>query len=74
MSGRNGSVQLQLNHVRPGVNYHLETSVDLEVWSRIGTFTFDAPGSATIEDPVPSTGVPKFYRMSLEATPAVILP
>ncbi|GEP45379.1 choice-of-anchor D domain-containing protein [Brevifollis gellanilyticus] len=70
----NGGVLLQLNHVRPGVNYHLETSADLEAWSRIGTFTFDAAGSATLEDPTPATGAPRFYRMSLEATPAVIVP
>jgi hypothetical protein len=46
----------------------------MEAWSRIGSFTFDTAGSATIEDPAPSTGAPKFYRMSLEATPAVIVP
>jgi hypothetical protein len=27
-----------------------------------------------VEDPSPATGAPKFYRMSLEATPAVIVP
>jgi N-acetylneuraminic acid mutarotase len=69
-----GHVQLQLNHVRPGVNYHLETSSDLDAWTRLGTFTFDVSGSATIEDPTPSTGAPKFYRMSLEATPAIVVP
>jgi hypothetical protein len=70
----NGSIELQLNHVRPGVLYHLETSPDLEQWSRVGTFDFSVAGSATVQDPSPSTGAPKFYRMSLEATPAVILP
>lgn len=70
----NGHVQLQLNHVRPGVNYHLETSSDLDAWTRLGTFTFDVSGSATVEDPTPSTGAPKFYRMSLEATPAIVVP
>jgi len=70
----NGHVQLQLNHVRPGVNYHLETSTDLDAWSRVGTFTFSVSGSATVEDPTPATSAPKFYRMSLEATPAVIVP
>ncbi|MES2594468.1 MAG: kelch repeat-containing protein [Verrucomicrobiota bacterium] len=72
--GANGHVMLQLSHVRPGVNYHLETSTDLDAWSRVGTFTFDVSGSATIEDPTPSTVAPKFYRMSLEATPAVMVP
>jgi len=70
----NGSIKLQLTHVRPGVNYHLETSSDLDVWTRLGTFTFSVAGSAEIEDPTPATGAPKFYRMNLEATPAVILP
>jgi hypothetical protein len=74
VSTASGSVQLQLNHVRPGVNYHLETSADLKAWSRIGTFTFDTAGSATLEDPSPEAGALKFYRMSLEATPAVIVP
>lgn len=69
-----GRVQLQLNHVRPGVNYHLETSADLDAWKRIGTFTFNVTGSATVEDPTTPGGAPKFYRMSLEATPAVIVP
>jgi hypothetical protein len=31
-------------------------------------------GAAEIEDPTPATSAPKFYRMNLEATPAVILP
>lgn len=70
-SGAGGSFKLDLNHVRPGVNYHLETSSDLDVWSRIGTFTFSVVGSATIEDPTPPGGQPQFYRMNLEATPAV---
>ncbi|MES2594472.1 MAG: kelch repeat-containing protein [Verrucomicrobiota bacterium] len=69
-----GSVQLQLNHVRPGVFYHLESSGDLDAWSRIGTFTFSIAGSATIEAPTTTTAAPKFYRMSLEATPAVMVP
>ncbi|GEP42658.1 hypothetical protein BGE01nite_19490 [Brevifollis gellanilyticus] len=70
----NGHVLLNLNHVRPGVNYHLETSSDLDAWTRIGTFTFDVSGSATVEDPTPATGAPRFYRMSLEATPALVVP
>jgi len=70
----NGSIKLSLTHVRPGVNYHLETSTDLDVWTRLGTFTFSVAGAAEIEDPAPATGAPKFYRMNLEATPAVILP
>jgi hypothetical protein len=52
----NGSIKLQLTHVRPGVNYHLETSSDLDVWTRLGTFTFSVAGSAEIEDPTPATG------------------
>ena len=63
-----GSFKLDLNHVRPGVSYHLETSSDLDVWSRIGTFTFNVSGSATIEDPTPPTGQPQFYRISLETS------
>jgi hypothetical protein len=70
----NGGVQLLLNHVRPGVNYHLEISGNMTMWERVGTFTFAVSGSATVEDPSPATGAPKFYRMSLEATPAVIVP
>ena len=50
------------------MNYHLETSSDLDVWSRIGTFTFNESGSVTLEDPTPPTGQPQFYRISLEAT------
>ena len=53
--------------MRPGVSYHLETSSDMEVWNRIGTFTFSVSGSATIEDPTAPTGQPAFYRVSLEA-------
>jgi len=70
----NGTVKLQLNHVRPGVNYHLESSGDLATWTRIGTFSFKVAGSAEIEDPEPSSGSARFYRMILEATPAAILP
>ena len=70
----NGTIKLRLNHVRPGVNYHLETSTDLDAWSRLGTFTFPVAGSAEIEDPAPATSAPRFYRLDLEATPAVILP
>jgi uncharacterized repeat protein (TIGR01451 family) len=67
-SGNGGSFKLNLNHVRPGVSYHLETSTDLDVWNRIGTFTFSVSGSATIEDPTtPPAGEPRFYRVSLEA-------
>jgi hypothetical protein len=73
-STTSGTIKLQLNHVRPGVNYHLEASGDLEMWRRIGTFNFNAAGSAEIEDPAPSAGSSKFYRINLEATPAVILP
>jgi hypothetical protein len=53
------------------VNYHLETSSDLDVWHRIGTFTFSVSGSATIEDPTAPTGQSAFYRISLEA-PALL--
>ena len=70
-SANGGSFKLNLSHVRPGVNYHLETSSDLDVWSRIGTFTFSVSGSATIEDPTAPTGQPNFYRISLEA-PALL--
>ncbi|MES2595078.1 MAG: choice-of-anchor D domain-containing protein [Verrucomicrobiota bacterium] len=73
-ASENGGIELQLNHVRPGVNYHLEISSNLEQWSRVGTFTFSVAGSATVQDPTPSTVTPKFYRISLEATPSVILP
>jgi len=73
-SGANGTIKLKLTHVRTGVNYHLETSTDLDIWSRIGTFTFSVAGSAEIEDPTPPTSIPKFYRLNLEATPAVIQP
>ena len=66
-SANGGSFKLNLSHVRPGVNYHLETSSDLDVWNRIGTFTFSVSGSATIEDPDAPTGQPNFYRISLEA-------
>ncbi len=65
---------LSLNHVRPGVNYHLETSSNLKEWSRLGTFTFQQAGSATIEPETPPVGEPVFYRVSLEATPAIIVP
>jgi VCBS repeat-containing protein len=67
-----GSFKLDLNHVRPGVSYHLETSSDMEVWNRIGTFTFSVSGSATIEDPTAPTGQPAFYRVSLEAASGLI--
>ena len=70
-SANGGSFKLDLSHVRPGVNYHLETSSDLDVWNRIGTFTFSVSGSATIEDPTAPTGQPAFYRISLEA-PALL--
>jgi hypothetical protein len=70
-SANGGSFKLNLSHVRPGVNYHLETSSDLDVWNRIGTFTFSVAGSATIEDPAAPTGQPNFYRISLE-TPALL--
>ncbi len=66
-----GSFKLDLSHVRPGVSYHLETSSDMDVWNRIGTFTFSVSGSATIEDPTAPTGQPAFYRISLEA-PALL--
>jgi VCBS repeat-containing protein len=66
-SSSGGSFKLDLSHVRPGVNYHLETSSNLDVWNRIGTFTFSVAGSATIEDPTAPTGGPAFYRISLEA-------
>ena len=66
-----GSFKLNLSHVRPGVNYHLEASSDLDVWNRIGTFTFSVSGSATIEDPTAPTVQPAFYRISLEA-PALL--
>ncbi|MFN0075765.1 MAG: hypothetical protein ACKVY0_04745, partial [Prosthecobacter sp.] len=59
--------KLRLNHVRPGVNYHLETSTDLDAWSRLGTFTFPVAGSAEIEAPTPPSDTIRFYRMSLEA-------
>ncbi|MES2597722.1 MAG: cadherin domain-containing protein [Verrucomicrobiota bacterium] len=65
---------LSLNHVRPGVNYHLETSGNLKDWSRVGTFTFQQAGSATIEPGTPPAGAPVFYRVSLEATTAIIVP
>lgn len=67
-SSAGGSFKLELSHVRPGVNCHLETSTDLDVWQRIVTFTFSVSGSATLEDPTPPTGQPQFYRISLEAT------
>ena len=70
-SSNGGSFKLDLSHVRPGVNYHLETSTDLDVWHRIGTFTFSVSGSATIEDPTAPTGQPAFYRISLEAAQAL---
>ena len=70
-SASGGSFKLNLSHVRPGVSYHLETSSDLDVWNRIGTFTFSVSGSATIEDPTAPTGQPAFYRISLEA-PALL--
>ncbi len=63
-----GNFKIDLNHVRPGVSYHLESSADLDAWSRIGTFTFNVAGSATIEDPTPPTGQPQFYRISLETS------
>jgi VCBS repeat-containing protein len=66
-SSNGGSFKLDLSHVRPGVSYHLETSTDLDVWNRIGTFTFSVSGSATVEDPTPPAGEPRFYRVSLEA-------
>jgi VCBS repeat-containing protein len=67
-----GSFKLNLSHVRPGVSYHLETSSDMDVWNRIGTFTFSVSGSATIEDPATQTGQPAFYRVSLEATSGLV--
>ena len=69
-----GRVRLGLNHVRPGVSYHLEMSGDLEVWQRVGTFTFESAGSAEIEAPVSADGAPRFYRMNLEGTPSALLP
>jgi VCBS repeat-containing protein len=70
-SANGGSFKLDLSHVRPGVNYHLETSSNLDVWNRIGTFTFSVSGSATIEDPTAPTGQPAFYRISLD-TPTLL--
>ena len=67
-----GSFKLDLSHVRPGVSYHLETSSDMDVWNRIGTFTFSVSGSAAIEDPTAPTGQPAFYRVSLEAASGLL--
>jgi VCBS repeat-containing protein len=67
-----GNFKLDLSHVRPGVSYHLETSSDMEVWNRIGTFTFSVSGSATIEDPTAPTSQPAFYRISLEAASGLV--
>jgi hypothetical protein len=66
-SASGGSFKLNLSRVRPGLNYHLETSSDLDVWNRIGTFTFSVSGSATIEAPTAPTGQPAFYRINLQA-------
>lgn len=60
-----GSFRFEINHVRPGVNYHLESSVDLVNWQRIGTFSFPEAGAAVIEDADTPTGT-RFYRMNLE--------
>lgn len=60
-----GGLRFQVNHVRPGVSYHLESSADLVNWQRLGTFTFGEAGGAVIEIPrIPH--VTEFYRISLE--------
>ena len=67
-AGGQSQFSFQLDPVRSGIRYHLETTTDLLQWQRLGTFEFATPGKAVIDTLDPVSEQLRLYRIRLEST------